>query len=398
MLCMNVCPHKAITITSKNGFLYPNIDRGKCVECGLCAHFCPIVGKKSIKIEFQKVVPFSVKSKNSKLRLSSASGGFLTELALYCFEKYKDKCYVAGAVIDGLEVSHIITNKKEDLSKIQGTKYLQSRIGFIYNSIFELLKEGKFVLFTGLPCQVYALNFYLQNKRYSGKLITCDLVCNGVPSYNLLEIDIKNNLKNIKRIISFRDKIESWNKCLAFTYENENNEVIRKDSENSFFLKSFKTNYALRNCCYKCSYCKINRTADFTVGDFWGGRFSKEDQKKGVSLVLCHNENAKRILKDISTIDYNKIDWKECLPGNPRLFCGRRFVQWIIPRKILFILCRSNKYKLQEQLLTNNLGTISQKRYYWILFKIWQIIVLKIEYYYRNIALKKVLKQLLTSK
>ena len=46
--------------------------------------------------------------------------------------------------------------------------------------IRDRLEEGTAVLFSGVPCQVDGL------KRYLGKdypnLLTCDLVCHGVPS------------------------------------------------------------------------------------------------------------------------------------------------------------------------------------------------------------------------
>ena len=66
-------------------------------------------------------------------------------------------------------------------------------------------------MFSGLPCQVYALKKYLYNKSYLGDLVTCDLICNGVPSYKLLEEG--TTLANIKReqdnlINNFIDKLD----------------------------------------------------------------------------------------------------------------------------------------------------------------------------------------------
>ena len=391
MLCMNVCPRKAISMRERDGFYYPVIDEHNCVECNLCEQYCPIVSKKKrFMLDNEDTTPFSVKSKIPERRLLSASGGFFMELAMYLFEKYGARCYVVGAIIDGLKVRHTIIHKKEDLYLLQGTKYLQSNMNFIYISIYQLLKKGAFVLFTGLPCQVYALKTYLYNKQYSGEIVTCDLICNGVPSYKLLKIDIKNNMRDITRIVSFRDKIEGWDKCLAFTYENSSKQIIRLSEENSFFLKSFKVNYALRNCCYVCQYCHISRISDFTIGDFWGGDFSIEDKKQGVSLVLCHNEKFMKTLLEIPTIDIEKVKWKDCLCYNPRIYCGRRFIQWVIPRSILKYIWKSN-YNIQNQLLTNELGIISHKRFYWAILKFWQIIVLKIEMYYRTLKLHKIL-------
>lgn len=394
MLCMNVCPNNAIQIKQVDGFLNPQIDKEHCIECKLCEHYCPVIGKSKINlISGGERTPYSVKSKNTARRIRSASGGFFMELAIHFFEKYKEKCYVVGAVIDGLEVRHIIINNKEDLLTLQGTKYLQSNVGFIYNSVYKLLKEGAFVLFSGLSCQIYALKKYLYNKKFIGDIIFCDLICNGVPSNRLLEIDIKNNIKDIKRIVSFRDKVDGWEQCLAFTYVNKDNNIVRLRGEVSFFLRAFRVNYALRNCCYNCSYCKMERAADFTIGDFWGGDLSEEDKKNGVSLTICHNEKAQNILFNISTIEYKKIDWNECLPNNPRIYCGRRFIQWIIPRKILKIIWKCN-YKVQEQVLTDSLGVISKKRFYWIGLKIWRIVILKIEQIYRKAKLLSILRSM----
>ena len=39
--CANICPHKAISMSPDAlGFLYPEVDTHKCVECGLCEKVC----------------------------------------------------------------------------------------------------------------------------------------------------------------------------------------------------------------------------------------------------------------------------------------------------------------------------------------------------------------------
>lgn len=41
--CMNVCSHAAISfIPDEEGFLHPSVDKGRCVNCGLCKSVCPV--------------------------------------------------------------------------------------------------------------------------------------------------------------------------------------------------------------------------------------------------------------------------------------------------------------------------------------------------------------------
>lgn len=54
--CSNICPNGAITMSSDNhGFLFPEIDKKKCIQCGLCLKVCPIKKRdKEINTDAQR--------------------------------------------------------------------------------------------------------------------------------------------------------------------------------------------------------------------------------------------------------------------------------------------------------------------------------------------------------
>ncbi|MDR2408547.1 MAG: 4Fe-4S dicluster domain-containing protein, partial [Bacteroidales bacterium] len=47
--CGDVCSHDAITFkTDIEGFWYPEVDKEKCTDCGLCEKVCPIINVKEL--------------------------------------------------------------------------------------------------------------------------------------------------------------------------------------------------------------------------------------------------------------------------------------------------------------------------------------------------------------
>lgn len=55
--CASICPKKAVTMAEDNeGFLYPSIDEGKCIECKRCLDVCPIKHRRDIQMA-EKSVP-----------------------------------------------------------------------------------------------------------------------------------------------------------------------------------------------------------------------------------------------------------------------------------------------------------------------------------------------------
>ena len=99
--------------------------------------------------------------------------------------------YVVGAAFDeSFVLNHRIISSVDELSPLQGSKYVQSQIGFIYRRVKEKIKQGKAVLFVGTSCQVAGLRRFL-GKMDQSSLYICDLVCHGVPSPLLFEKYVK---------------------------------------------------------------------------------------------------------------------------------------------------------------------------------------------------------------
>lgn len=67
---------------------------------------------------------------------------------------------VFGAYLDYDQVYHIGIDSKNDIMKIQGSKYVQSEIGDVFSIIKEKLRKGMLVYFVGTPCQVHGLNLF----------------------------------------------------------------------------------------------------------------------------------------------------------------------------------------------------------------------------------------------
>lgn len=174
--CANVCPKTCIAMsTDEEGFLYPVVDMSVCVGCGLCEKVCPFLTElrpKKPKNTYAAINP------NEEERLRSSSGGIFTLLAQ---ETLKAGGVVFGAAFDGdWSVKHIGIENIKELPKLQGSKYVQSKIGNSYKKAKQLLDKDIPVLFSGTTCQIAGLLKYLR-KEYE-KLLTVDVICHGVPS------------------------------------------------------------------------------------------------------------------------------------------------------------------------------------------------------------------------
>lgn len=288
--CEQSCPKHCITFEeSKEGFIYPKVSN-LCINCGICEKHCPIINfSTSEKIEQKaKIVILN----NQELLLKSTSGGVFAGIALYVLE---NGGVVFGAGYDeNLNVIQRQINNIDDVSLLQGSKYVASNTLRTFGEVKKLLIEGKTVLYSGTPCQIAGLKSFL-TQDYEN-LICIDLVCHGVPSpkffHNYIE---RMEKKNKHKIIDFkfRDKKanDGWGiKRLVAVTDDNNKKYINASTDYYFSPFIFGENY--RESCYLCKYANLNRIGDFTIGDFWGVRKKYKDIpfRKGVSMVLINTK------------------------------------------------------------------------------------------------------------
>lgn len=323
--CANICPHKAISmVENSEGFLYPEIDETKCINCGLCEKACPILSNNNGN--FKNPDCYAAMADDETRKVSS-SGGAFSIIAEYILEK---NGYICGCTFDknDLKAKHIVINSKEDLYKLRGSKYVQSDIGTTYQDVKELLENGKFVLFSGTPCQVAGLKSFLR-KEYEN-LLTVDILCHGVPSPKvyrkyLNELLTSSNEKVIN--VNFRDKVRGWSPTLTHTTTTTTTTYSYVQVDDTY-MQLFLNNISLRKNCTDCKFCSTQRPGDFTIADFWGiENFDKNlNDGKGTSLVLVNNPKAKNIYEKLleKFLLSKSVPLKYAILGNRNLYAPHK--------------------------------------------------------------------------
>lgn len=295
--CYEICPKKCIEFeVDEEGFLYPKINKNICINCGMCNKVCPLINDKyENKHECKAYVAYV---NSDHIRLKSSSGGLFTVFSNYIL---KNKGIVIGAAFDeDFSVKHIAIENKDDLYKLQGSKYLQSRMENMYSITQSYLNEGRLVLFTGTACQVAGLKNFLR-KDYNN-LFTIDVLCHGVPSPKVWEKYLNEKYKEYKSklySIFFREKKFGWkNYALSLHFRNGN--YLMKHDDDSFF-KLFLSEICLRPSCYDCHYKEFPRPSDLTMGDAWGieNHMPEMDDDKGTSVLITNSEKGNKLLSII---------------------------------------------------------------------------------------------------
>lgn len=311
--CASVCPHRAITMErDEEGFAFPRIHPDKCVRCGRCKAVCPILHPLEAR---PAPAVFAAWNRDPVIRRDSSSGGAFSALADYVLEQGGA---VFGAAMDGQQrVRHTVCFRKEELWRLRGSKYVQSDLGETFALVRRMLKTRP-VLFSGTPCQVDGLYRFLGKRPEN--LVTCDIVCHGVPSPGVWEnmVDSMRREQGLElRAVRFRNKVAGWTRP-HFTAVYDNGLVDSRPLYETEYGRAFGRALFLRRSCYHCPYASLNRPGDFTLGDFWGLDDYPEERDRGVSLLMVNTLHGAYVFDNLPLVR-KPAALEQAVKGNPRL-------------------------------------------------------------------------------
>lgn len=301
-LCAAVCPQRCIELrVDIKGFIVPFVDEKLCTDCSLCKKCCDGVCLDEMPSNRSS---YWAQSKDELLVETSSSGGVFGELAK---EALREGGVVYGATFscDCKSVEHVRVASQEELRKIRGSKYVQSKIlPSLYLQIEQDLQSGKKVLFSGTPCQTRAMSRYFSRKGIDDELLfLVDVFCHGVPSPRLwadwvdyLSCREGSGLSSAL----FRDKSTGWaSYSVCYTFQNG----VRKKwlASSDWYMKAFLANASLRTSCFACT-AKFNSGSDLSLGDYWSIKSAHPEVcvNNGISAIIVRSEKGERLLKAMS--------------------------------------------------------------------------------------------------
>lgn len=353
-LCSQSCPRSVIEMkTDEEGFLYPYVVHSeKCINCSRCVNVCP---SKSSGREPSGINHGYGGYNNDVAELKSCSSGGFASAVSYRFIKQ------IGGVVYGVRYSDDFSyaeygkaEEVEDLDSFKGSKYVQARKGLIYNDILENLKEGRPVLFIGLPCDISAVYHHV-GRQFQDKLYTIALICHG-PTSNLVQHEYSQRLeKKYKSSISsfsVRYKNTGW-KPYFINATFANGKHYRRQFDFSDYGIAFQ--YMKRPSCSVCQYKYGNKLfgtiADVTIGDYhsaqkgtfeynkWGVSQACTHTEKGGELIFLLNENCTLFDIPKSKLAHSNRAFFSCIPQKPE----RNLFVSILKKTSLHRACSHNE-------------------------------------------------------
>lgn len=350
--CIAMCPKGCIRfVENEEGFPYPLIDHTKCISCGACVRNCPTEPDDDKKIK----AALAGYSRDPEIQRSSSSGGIFSHLAEAVLKK---DGVIFGVAMEGNRAVTCEIEKTKELSYLRGSKYVQSYTEESYKHAAKYLEEGRWVLFSGTPCQIAGL-YRVLKKNYS-RLITVDFICHGISSPKVLRkyLAETGNGKKVSEI-SFRDKSSGWKK-FSMKVNWTDNTVSCAPMTEDLYLQSFLKNLNLRPSCFSCKFRKIHRISDITLGDLWGAEDINENwtEDMGYSVIILQSVKGTEIWEEIKDqIVYIPVEISQVAMHNSSLtqspwdeYSRNRFFSYLSKHDLQFCIDKAVKGGISKRI------------------------------------------------
>ncbi len=308
-------------VVDEEGFLYPKVDEKTCVNCGVCENVCPVLHTGKSRIPQDTI---AARNYNEEVLKHSSSGGVFSLLAQHILANKHGVIF--GAMWAGEEVVHGSIERVEDLWRLRGSKYVQSRMGDTFNKVKRLLQDDGYVMFVGTPCQVAGLKSFL--KKENERLLTVDLACHGAPSPKVLatylaEIKSRYGVQDVS--LNFRDKSTGWDSYSISAYSGSR-QIFSEPLKQNSYMQGYLNELYSRPICHACPFKEFRSGSDITLADFWGIKDACPEMydQRGVSLVLIHNDKGKAALGGISQkLTVKHVSYEQAIKENSSLISSK---------------------------------------------------------------------------
>ena len=303
--CANVCPKGIIEMSAdEEGFYYPRItDPKSCVECNACRKVCPVSHADEISSSFTKA--YAGWAKKEEDIVASASGGFAASLT-DAFLKEGGIVYGAAYTSDYASAEYIRVSSEEEAERLKTSKYFQARKNNVFRQIREDLKTKR-VLFTGLPCDIYALKRFIKD---DSNLYTLSVICHGPTTEKIHQqycALLEKKLGSPITSFSARYKKNGNWKPYFIRAVGQNGKEIQEQFNRTDYNTAFL--YFKRPSCGDCRFKNTHFAADILVGDYHAAAKGNANwNSHGVSSILPLTEKGIKLLHDTDdTFCYNEV-------------------------------------------------------------------------------------------
>jgi coenzyme F420-reducing hydrogenase beta subunit len=311
-VCKVVCPVEGCIDISldSDGYLFAESNPETCINCNRCQEVC-FKFQDKFDLEFSNPLDVYIGTNvDQEIHYHSSSGGITTAL----LESAIDLGYIViGAEFDTNtnRVHHVFIEKKEDLHRIRGSKYLPS----ITFDAFEKIDKNKKYVVVGTPCQIGGLaKMKKQNKGFDD-LLLIDFRCFGHPGYNLFDkyldfLQTEVNNSGIRHI-NMRSKEINWHRW-GVSLEFNDGEKYYNSKFKDPFGAAFITGQSVHDVCLNCDEYKNNTHADIRVEDAWAfvGGQTGDKLKNGLSQIGIFSKKGSELFRYAQKkMEIQKVDF-----------------------------------------------------------------------------------------
>ena len=308
MACQDICHKNAVSVVDDPISFNAVIEESLCVHCGRCEAVCPNNHPQPCT---EPIMWKQGWASDPSIRQNSSSGGVASALSRAFVQQGGLVC---ACVLETGEFCFKIAETAEQVEQFAGSKYVKSNPIGIYKQLKAAILREKKVLFIGLPCQVAAVKNYIGDTAY---LYTVDLICHGTPSSKLLKMFLKENGLELKAIRDLRFRSKGTYRLA------DGHRSIKPPTVKDRYTHAFLSALCYTENCYSCQYASTARVSDVTLGDSWGSRLSPEEQRKGISLILCQSEKGQELLR-MADLFLEEVDVENAIAHNRQLTAPSR--------------------------------------------------------------------------